>query len=97
LLNPVSWLVVNALDLYSWIVIAAVIVSWLIVGNVINIHNNIVNVLVRFLDAATEPLFRLVRRILPPIAGIDLSPLVVLFGIWFLRYLVMWITFRTML
>lgn len=73
------------LDIYQWIVIIAVVASWLIAFNVVNLYNGFVRSVVRMLDVLTEPVFGLVRRILPPIAGLDLSPLVVLFAIFYLR------------
>lgn len=94
MINPIFWLILKILDLYSWIVIAAVIVSWLIAFGVINLYNNVVRAIVHVLDTLTEPVFSLVRRILPPIAGLDLSPLIVLFGIWFLQYSIGWIAVR---
>lgn len=75
------------LQLYSWVVIAAVIASWLIQFNAINAHNPIVRQILEFLYALTEPVFQQVRRILPAISGIDLSPLIVLLGIFFLERL----------
>lgn len=77
------------LRFYSYIVIAAVIASWLINFNVVNYHNNFVRTVMRFLDAATEPVFAAVRRILPPIGGLDFSPLVVLAAIWILQSFVL--------
>lgn len=90
MLNPILWLILKLLDIYSWVVIAAVVVSWLIAFGVINMYNNFVRSAVRLLDTLTEPVFGLVRRVIPPIAGLDLAPLVVLFGIWFLQYVVVW-------
>jgi len=75
----------RALQIYSWIVIASVVMSWLLNFNVVNYHNNFVRMGVRFVDAVTEPVFRLVRRVLPPIGGLDFSPLVVLGVIWVLQ------------
>ena len=94
MLNPISSLILLLLDIYWWVVIAAVVVSWLIAFNVINLHNNIVRSLVRLLDALTEPVFRLIRRIIPPFGGIDISPLIVLIAIWFLQYAVFWVDAR---
>lgn len=93
-INPIFMLILKILDLYSWVVIAAVIVSWLIAFGVINLYNSVVRAIVRVLNALTEPVFSFVRRILPPIAGLDLSPLVVLFGIWFLQYSISWIAVK---
>jgi YggT family protein len=93
-INPVFWLILKILDIYSWVVIAAVIVSWLVAFGVINLYNTAVRSIVHVLDALTEPVFAAVRRILPPIAGLDLSPLVVLFAIWFLQYSLIWVAGR---
>lgn len=64
-------------QLYIYVVVAAVIVSWLIAFGVINMRNDFVRGAVRVLDALTEPVFRQIRRVIPPIGGLDLSPLVV--------------------
>jgi YggT family protein len=92
--NPVIWLILTLLDIYSWIVLAAVVMSWLLAFNVVNYHNNIVRGVVRFLDVLTEPVFRQVRRILPSIGGLDLSPIVVFIAIIFLQKLVVWLYIR---
>lgn len=92
--NPILWLILTALDVYSWIVLAAVIMSWLLAFNVVNYHNNIVRSIVRFLEVLTEPVFRQVRRVIPTIGGLDLSPIVVFFGIIFLEKLVVWVYIR---
>ena len=92
--NPVIALIMLVLNLYWWVVIIAVIVSWLIAFNVINTYNNFVRSLLRALDALTEPVFRQVRRILPPMGGLDLSPLIVLLAIWFLQYSLAWASTR---
>ena len=92
--NPIIALIQYLLDLYWWIVILAVIVSWLIAFNVINTHNNFVRAVLRVLEALTEPVFRQVRRVIPPIGGLDLSPLIVLIGIWFIQYTLTWLSLR---
>jgi YggT family protein len=70
------------IGLYIYVVFAAVIASWLIAFNVINVRNDFVRAIVRFIDALTDPVFRLIRRVIPPISGLDLSPLVVLVVLW---------------
>ena len=92
--NPVIALIMLLLDLYWWVVMAAVLVSWLIAFNVINTYNDIVRALLRGIGALTEPVFRQVRRVIPPMGGLDLSPLVVLVGIWFIQYCLTWFTVR---
>jgi len=94
MLNPIAALLIEVLEIYKWVVIAAVIVSWLTAFNVINVHNNFVRTLLRILLALTEPVFRQVRRVLPPIGGLDLSPIVVFVIIWFLQYSIQWASFR---
>jgi YggT family protein len=90
MLNPIGFIIYEILDLYKWVVIAAVIVSWLIAFNVINTHNNFVRSLLRVLYALTEPVFRAIRRVIPPIGGLDLSPLVVFLIIAALQYTMFW-------
>jgi YggT family protein len=92
MMNPILWLIWQILEIYMWIVIAAVVASWLIAFNVINIHNNIVRAIVRTLDALTEPVFRQARRILPTVGGLDLSPIVVFLAIMFLQYVIVYIS-----
>jgi YggT family protein len=88
--NPVVALLLALLDIYFWVVIVAVAASWLIVLNVINLHNSFVRQIVRVLDVLTEPVFRQIRRVIPSVAGLDFSPFIVLFAIWFLEYLITW-------
>ena len=88
--NPFIWLIEELLWLYTMVVIAAVVMSWLVGFGVINTYNHFARSLVQFLDGLTEPLFRQVRRILPPIGGLDLSPLMGLIGIMVLQKVVIW-------
>jgi YggT family protein len=94
MLNPIAALLIAVLETYKWIVIAAVIVSWLTAFNVINSHNNFVRTILRILLALTEPVFRPIRRIVPAIGGLDLSPIIVFLIIWFLEYTIQWASFR---
>ncbi|HVV28975.1 MAG TPA: YggT family protein [Rhizomicrobium sp.] len=94
MLNPIAALLIEVLEIYKWVVIAAVIVSWLVAFNVINSHNTFVRSALRILAALTEPVFRPIRRILPPMGGLDLSPIVVFVIIWFLQYTITWASFR---
>lgn len=83
---PFIWLLLRLIDIYIWVVIIAVVMSWLVAFGVINTHNPFARSVVRFLDAVTEPVFRQVRRVIPPIGGLDLSPLIVLILLQFLSY-----------
>lgn len=93
-MNPVFWLIIEALEIYSFVIIIAVVASWLVAFNVINLYNGFVRSLMRVLSALTEPVFRLVRKVVPPIGGLDLSPLIVLFGVYFLQNFVRWLYVR---
>jgi len=78
-------LLIAILDLYWWVVIIAVILSWLVGFGVINTYNQIARAVVRAFRALTDPVFGPIRRILPPFGGLDLSPLIVLLIIFFFR------------
>lgn len=94
MLNPIAALLIEVLEIYKWVVIAAVIVSWLTAFNVINQYNNFVRSLLRILYALTEPVFRPIRKIIPPIGGLDLSPIIVFLIIWFLQYTIQYASYR---
>ncbi|MDE1993259.1 MAG: YggT family protein [Rhizobiaceae bacterium] len=80
-----------ALNLYMYILIASAIFSWLYAFNVINSSNQFVNSVGTFLYNVTEPVLRPIRRVLPDLGGIDISPIIVLLLIFFIRSL-MWNT-----
>lgn len=84
--NPIVWLALRLIDLYSWVVILAVVMNLLVQFGVINTYNRFARAVVSFLDAMTEPVFRQVRRFLPPLGGIDISPLIVLIVLQFIGY-----------
>jgi YggT family protein len=67
-----------AIDIYTWVIIAAAIFSWLYAFNVVNPRNQVVAAIGQFLYAVTEPALRLVRRFIPNLGGIDISPIVVI-------------------
>ena len=80
----------NVVDLAVGVIIGAAfgaIVSWLVGFGVINTHNQIARVVVRVLHALTEPVFGPIRRVLPSMGGLDLSPLVALLLIFFIQRL----------
>ena len=86
-MNAVIFIIYQILNFYWWIVILSVIFSWLYAFNVINSSNDFVNMIGRFLYQLTEPVYRPIRRFLPNLGGIDISPIIVLFAIMFLQYL----------
>ena len=76
------------ISLYIFVVIAVVVVSWLIAFGVLNTYNANARTLVRVLDALTRPVFRPIQRILPPLGGLDLTPLIVIIALQVIRSLV---------
>jgi len=77
-----------ALQLYVWLLIAAAILSWLMAFNVVNARNPVVATIGQFLYAITEPALRPIRSRLPNLGGIDISPVVLILIIIFIRYVI---------
>ena len=73
------------LTLVWWVFLIMIIMSWLINFNVINTRNQFVAQLWRIINAITEPILRPIRRVIPPMGGLDLSPIVVFIIIFFLQ------------
>jgi YggT family protein len=94
MLNPIAWIIVEIIDIYVWVVIAAVVVSWLIAFGVINLYNQTARQIVHILEVLTEPFLRRIRRIVPPIGGLDLSPLILILLLYFIRYAIFWASVR---
>jgi YggT family protein len=76
------------LTLVWWVFLIMIIMSWLISFNVINTRNQFVAGLWRVLNQVTEPILRPIRRIVPPVGGLDLSPIIVFVIIFFLQNLI---------
>ena len=74
-----------ALQLYVWILIASAVMSWLVAFGVVNMRNDVVRTIWNFLYQATEPALRPIRRILPNLGGIDISPIILLLVIFFIQ------------
>ncbi len=85
ILGPIFGLIDIVLGLFVWILILAVVMSWLISFNVVNTTNRVVYMISDFLYRITEPVLRPIRRLLPNLGGLDISPIVLLLAIWFLR------------
>lgn len=81
LLNVISL----ALGIYVQLIIISVIFSWLVAFNVINTRNQFVYMVGDFLNRVTEPAYRKIRQYLPPMGGLDLSPLVLILVIYFFQ------------
>ena len=77
-----------ALLLYIYLLVAAAVLSWLIAFNVVNMRNQFVAMVADFLYRITEPALRPIRNLLPNLGGIDISPVILIFIIIFLRYVI---------
>lgn len=76
------------LNVVWFIIIAHVIMSWLISFQVLNLHQPIVAQIWQGLNRLLEPIYTPIRRILPPMSGLDLAPLVALIGVYIIRILI---------
>lgn len=86
-MGALLWLILQVINIYVWLIILQVVLSWLIAFNVINTSNRFVYMVGDFLYRITEPAMRPIRRILPNLGGIDLSPLVLLLLLFFAQRL----------
>ncbi|CTQ56735.1 YGGT family protein [Roseibium album] len=77
-----------ALELYTYVIIASAIFSWLFAFNIVNSSNQFINSIGRVLYNLTEPALRPIRRFMPDLGGIDISPVVLLLGIIFIRQII---------
>jgi YggT family protein len=87
-MRSVLWLFDTVITLYVWILIANAILSWLVAFNVVNVRHPIVGQIADFLYRITEPVLRPIRRILPNLGGIDISAIILIILLFFLRNLV---------
>jgi YggT family protein len=81
----IGWLI----DLVIFILFVAVILNWLIVLNVVNRRNQFVYMLADTLNRLTDPMLRPIRRLLPDVNGLDLSPLVLIIGLYFVKIVIL--------
>ena len=81
----IFYLVLQILKLYSYVVIANVIVSWLIAFNILNTQNRFVYTILEFSYRLTDPILNKIRRYLPNLGSLDISPIVLLLLIWFIE------------
>ncbi len=80
--------VLVVLNIATWIIIIQAVLSWLVTFNVIDLRNPTVRSVWGGLERITEPVYRPIRNLLPPIGGLDLTPLIVLLLIFFIRQLI---------
>ena len=83
----IVWLVNTILQLMTWAIILSAILSWLFAFDVINHRNRFVNQVAMFLDALTAPILAPFRKIIPPLGGLDITPIVAILTLQFLGIL----------
>ena len=81
LVGPILKLLLTVIDLYVWIVVIGVILSWLTAYNVVNTSNRFVYTVSDLIHRITEPALRPIRNIMPVLGGFDLSPIALILGL----------------
>jgi YggT family protein len=84
-LDPLIYVLIIAIGLYYWVVIASVILSWLVAFNVINSRNQFIASTSRFLWQITEPALKPIRRMVPAFGNFDLSPIILILVLIFVE------------
>jgi YggT family protein len=86
---PLIGFIALVIDLYIWVVIAGAILSWLVAFNVVNTNNRFVLSIADMLYRLTEPALRPIRSIMPNLGGIDISPVILILILLFIRDVVL--------
>ena len=81
----IFYLVLQILKLYSYVVIVNVLISWLIAFNVLNTQNRFVYSVLEMTYRLTDPILKRIRRFLPNLGSLDISPIILLLLIWFIE------------
>ena len=81
----IFYLALQILTIYSYVVIANVVISWLIAFNVLNTSNRFVYSILELTYRLTEPFLNKIRRFLPNLGTLDISPIILLLLIWFIE------------
>ena len=84
-MKAIYFLAYELLNIYKWIVIANVIISWLVAFNVLNTQNRFVYSVLELTYRLTEPFLNKIRRFLPNLGTLDISPVILLLLIWFIE------------
>ena len=81
----IFYLVLQILKLYSYVVIINVVISWLIAFNILNTQNRFIYSILEFSYRLTDPILNKIRRFLPNLGSLDISPIILLLLIWFVE------------
>jgi len=86
-----------ALQLYIWLLIASAVLSWLVAFNVVNTRNPVVSTVGQFLYGITEPALRPIRNIMPNLGGIDISPVILILLIILIERIIIYYIYPSVL
>ena len=87
-MNSVLGLIIQIISLYQFLLLVYIIATWLVNFNIINVSNRFVYSIMGVLYRLCEPSLNIVRRYIPNFGNIDISPVIVYLGLWFLRNLI---------
>jgi YggT family protein len=82
---PLLRFIAMIIELYIWVIIISAVLSWLVAFDIVNPRNRVVYLIGDSFHRLTEPALRRIRRYMPDLGGLDLSPLVLILGLMFLR------------
>lgn len=85
ILIPLIQLVLAVINIYVWVLVASVVLSWLIAFGVMNTSNRFVHSIGEIIYRVTEPTLRPIRNILPNMGNVDLAPVVLILLLWFVE------------
>ena len=88
ILDPLLRVALIVIDLFVWAVIISIVLSWLVHFGILNTGNQFVSMVGDFLWRLTQPALRPIRRYLPNLGGIDLSPMILILGLIFLKMVI---------
>tara|TARA_B100000900_G_C20452328_1_gene663699 strand:+ start:484 stop:774 length:291 start_codon:yes stop_codon:yes gene_type:complete len=84
-MQAVYLLMLQIINIYEWVVIIHVILSWLVAFNILNTQSRFVYAILEFTYKATSPILNKIKNFIPNLGQIDISPIILLLGLWFLR------------
>ena len=93
MMNPIFMLINMLCDLIFWLIIVSVILSWLVAFNVLNTRHPLMARIYDALNTLTEKIYTPIRKIIPTVyGGMDISPVIVLIGLQFIKYTLVWLS-----
>lgn len=85
-MHPIVYLIVEIINIFEFVVFAWVILTLLIQFKIVNAYQPFVRTVMYYLDRLIEPVLRPIRNMLPRMGGLDLSPIILILGLHFIRY-----------